>query len=126
MASDISLPAQLNLEISYDSGRRLVHLDLQLRTLLAKLAEQFAAFLPTQPSHSSAHARPIGAILVGDLLGPKANLSLDLTDTGLDDAGLAVLPGLGARMDGMIAEGEGERDVAVLARDSLNAGKTGK
>ena len=49
-----------------------------------------------------------------------------MKDTAGDDAGLAVLPGLGARMDGVIAEGEGERDVAVLARDSLNAGKTGK
>lgn len=31
---------------------------------------------------------------------------------------LAVLPGIAARMDTLIAEGEGERDLAVLARDA--------
>ena len=32
---------------------------------------------------------------------------------------LAVLPGLAARMDALIADGEGARDLAVLGRDSV-------
>jgi 3-hydroxyisobutyrate dehydrogenase len=34
---------------------------------------------------------------------------------------LAVLPGIAARMDALLAEGEGERDLAVLARDAAPA-----
>ncbi len=42
-----------------------------------------------------------------------------MKDTAGGDERLAVLPGLGARMDQLIAEGEDGRDVAVLARDSI-------
>jgi 3-hydroxyisobutyrate dehydrogenase-like beta-hydroxyacid dehydrogenase len=34
-------------------------------------------------------------------------------------APLAVLPGIAARMDALLVEGEGERDLAVLARDAV-------
>jgi len=46
----------------------------------------------------------------------RKDLSLMMDTAG--DA-LAVLPGLGARMDQLIAEGEESKDVAVLARDSI-------
>ena len=49
-------------------------------------------------------------------------LSMARKDVGLmvdaADRPLAVLPGLAARMDALVARGEGERDLAVLARDA--------
>ena len=48
-----------------------------------------------------------------------ARKDLGLMKETAGEGGLAVLPGLGRRMDAMIADGEGERDVAVLARDSV-------
>ena len=47
----------------------------------------------------------------------RLNALLGEVDAAQDKA-LAVLPGLGARMDQLIAEGETDRDVGILARDT--------
>lgn len=47
-----------------------------------------------------------------------ARKDLGLMRAAVGDRPLAVLPGLGARMDALIAEGEAEEDVGVLARDA--------
>ncbi len=47
-----------------------------------------------------------------------ARKDLRLMQEAAGDAPLGVLPGLAARMDALVAEGEAERDVGVLARDS--------
>ncbi len=73
---------------------------------------------------------PMGAVTVrgpkmaaGDF-SPSFELSMARKDVRLmiETAGerpLAVLPSLAARMDALLAEGDGDRDVAVLAKDSL-------
>jgi 3-hydroxyisobutyrate dehydrogenase-like beta-hydroxyacid dehydrogenase len=62
-----------------------------------------------------------GRMAQGDFATSFA-LSMARKDVGLmvdaADRPLAVLPGLAARMDALVARGEGERDLAVLARDA--------
>jgi 3-hydroxyisobutyrate dehydrogenase len=55
-----------------------------------------------------------GALFALDMARKDVRLMLEAAG----DGPLAVLPGLAERMDELVAEGEGGRDLAVLARDS--------
>ena len=66
--------------------------------------------------------RARGAKMAAGDYGTSWTLAMARKDQGLMvDAArgrpLTVLPAVGARMDALIAEGEGEKDLAVLARD---------
>ncbi|MCA9615809.1 MAG: NAD(P)-dependent oxidoreductase [Myxococcales bacterium] len=63
-----------------------------------------------------------GAKMAAGDYGTSWTLTMARKDQGLMTAAakervLTVLPAVGARMDAMIAEGEGEKDLAILARD---------
>ncbi|MCU0674844.1 MAG: NAD(P)-binding domain-containing protein [Myxococcota bacterium] len=66
--------------------------------------------------------RARGAKMAAGDYGTAWTLAMARKDQGLmvdaaQGRALAVLPAIGARMDTLIAEGEGEKDLAVLARD---------
>lgn len=65
-----------------------------------------------------------GAAMVSGDFAPSFELAMARKDLGLIAAAvgalpLAALPGVAARMDGLIAQGCGGQDAAVLARDAL-------